>query len=265
MNRINRLFQEKEGNILSVFFTAGYPTMADTVPIIESLAAEGVDLIEIGMPFSDPIADGSTIQMSNGIAIENGFTLEGLFEQLADIRQRVDIPLILMGYLNPVVQYGVERFLARAADIGMDGTILPDLPMYEYEHFYRQAYEQHDLRNIFLITPQTSEARIRQIDAVGEGFIYVVSTAATTGKTSGFGREQVAYFERIEAMQLTNPTLVGFGIHDHETFSQACQHARGAIIGSAFIKALGEEGSVEDRVKGFVRRIRGRDLSFSPA
>ncbi|MEO1451078.1 MAG: tryptophan synthase subunit alpha [Bacteroidota bacterium] len=261
MNRINKLFQEKESHILSVFFTAGYPNLDDTVPTIEALAAAGVDLIEIGMPFSDPIADGSTIQMSNGIALENGFTLDLLFEQLADIRQRVDIPLILMGYLNPVVQYGIERFLAKAAEIGIDGTILPDLPMYEYQNFYKAQYERHDLRNIFLITPQTSDARIREIDAVGEGFIYVVSTDATTGKTSGFGPNQVAYFERIADMQLKNPTLIGFGIHDNETFSQAAQHAKGAIIGSAFIKALGKNGSIEERVGAFVRLIRGEGES----
>lgn len=257
MNRIQRLFQHKPQDLLSVYFTAGYPALEDTVPTIEALAAQGVDLIEIGMPYSDPIADGSTIQMSNTVALQNGISIAKLFEQLAGIRERVDLPLILMGYLNPVLQYGLERFLEKAASLGIDGLILPDLPMYEYEKLYRERFEAHDLPHIFLITPQTSEERIRQIDAVSRGFIYVVSTAATTGRTEGFGPEQVAYFQRVKAMDLQNPCLIGFGIHDHATYRQAADHAAGAIIGSAFIKAVSQDGPLGEKIGGFVRGIRG--------
>lgn len=259
MNRIQRLFTQKPGDILSVFFTAGYPELDDTVPIIEALAAEGVDLIEIGMPYSDPIADGTTIQDSNTVALRNGISIERLFAQLEGIRDRVDIPLILMGYINPALQYGMDRFLEKAAALGIDGLILPDLPMYEYEKLYRTTFERHGLSQIFLITPQTSPERIRQIDALSQAFIYVVSTAATTGRTEGFGPEQVAYFERVRAMQLQNPCLIGFGIHDHATFQQAATYAHGAIIGSAFIKALAAEGRIAEKVAHFVRRIRGAE------
>lgn len=257
MNRIQRLFQHKPQDLLSVYFTAGYPALEDTVPTIEALAAQGVDLIEIGMPYSDPIADGSTIQMSNTLALQNGISIAKLFEQLAGIRERVDLPLILMGYLNPVFQYGLERFLEKAASLGIDGLILPDLPMYEYEKLYRERFEAHDLPHIFLITPQTSEERIRQIDAVSRGFIYVVSTAATTGRTEGFGHEQVAYFQRVKAMDLQSPCLIGFGIHDHATYRQAADHAAGAIIGSAFIKAVSQDGPLGEKIGGVVKKIRG--------
>jgi tryptophan synthase alpha chain len=255
-NRIHQLFERKDSDILSVFFTAGYPELEDTVPIIEELAAAGVDLIEIGMPFSDPIADGSTIQHSNQIALQNGISIAKLFAQLEGIREKMDIPLILMGYLNPVLQYGMEAFLAKAAEIGIDGLILPDLPRYEFETFYQDSFARHHLSNVFLVTPQTSASRIRQIDELSDGFIYVVSTDSTTGKTQGFGPAQTAYFSRLQAMQLKNPLLVGFGISNHETYTAACQHASGAIIGSAFIKALGEEGSISERISRFVAKIK---------
>lgn len=258
-SRLQALFQEKPNGVLSVFFTAGYPRLDDTRSIIRELVAAGVDLIEIGMPFSDPIADGGTIQMSNQQALANGITLPRIFEQLEGIRAEVDIPLILMGYLNPVVQYGVEAFVEKAGAIGIDGLILPDLPMYEYETQYRQLFRAQGLRNVFLITPQTSEARIRQIDGLSDGFIYMVSTASTTGKTSGFGPEQATYFQRIRAMQLRNPALIGFGIHDHATFSMACEHAAGAIIGSAFIKALGDGEGLASRIREFVGKVRGEE------
>jgi tryptophan synthase alpha chain len=256
MNRIQALFQRKPQQILNVFFTAGYPQLADTRSIVRALAQSGVDMIEIGMPFSDPIADGGTIQHSNEVALKNGISLTKLFEQLAGIRDEVDVPILLMGYLNPVVQYGIERFIHQAAEIGIDGLILPDLPMYEYQAMYRPWFEQHDLSNVFLVTPQTSEARIRDIDAISRGFIYVVSTDSTTGGSSGFGPHQVAYFERIQQMNLQNPTLIGFGIHDQTTYQAASTYANGAIIGSAFIKALQQPGSIDQRVTAFVQGIR---------
>ncbi|MFK7921644.1 MAG: tryptophan synthase subunit alpha [Bacteroidia bacterium] len=256
MNRIQQLFQHKQGNILSVFFTAGFPELEDTSQIIQSLAANGVDMIEIGMPYSDPIADGETIQVSNMRALANGISINKLFEQLADIRKKVDIPLVLMGYFNPVMQYGIEQFLDKAAEVGIDGLILPDLPMFEYQTLFKEAFEERNLSNIFLITPQTTEARIRLIDESTDGFIYIVSTTSTTGKTSGFGEDTRAYFQRLEAMKLNNPGLIGFGISDNETFSTACNYAQGAIIGSAFIKALDKEGSIEERVKAFVNNIK---------
>ncbi len=256
MNRIKALFEEKQQNILNVFFTAGYPNIDDTSTIIRELAAAGVDMIEIGMPFSDPIADGGTIQMSNQQALENGINLKRIFDQLEGIRDEVDIPLLLMGYLNPVVQYGIEAFVKKAGEIGIDGLILPDLPMYEYEKMYQGLFEQHGLSNIFLVTPQTSEARVQKIDAVSNGFIYVVSTDSTTGRSSGFGPQQIEYFTRIQAMNLQNPTLIGFGIHNHDTFQTAATYANGAIIGSAFIKALQQDKPISEIAAAFVKGIR---------
>ncbi|MEM6346657.1 MAG: tryptophan synthase subunit alpha [Bacteroidota bacterium] len=261
MNRIQELFQHKEGNILSVFFTAGFPKLEDTTEIIQSLAANGVDMIEIGMPYSDPIADGETIQASNTRALNNGISINKLFAQLAEIRQSVDIPLVLMGYVNPVMQYGMENFLDKAAEVGIDGLILPDLPMHEYQSFYKADFESRNLSNIFLITPQTAESRIRLIDESTDGFIYIVSTDSTTGKTSGFGDKTKAYFQRLQAMNLKNPGLIGFGISDHETFSTACNYAQGAIIGSAFIKAIDQAGSIDERVKAFVNKIKAPAVS----
>ncbi|MEM7655918.1 MAG: tryptophan synthase subunit alpha [Bacteroidota bacterium] len=251
-NRITRLFADPNRQILSIFTTAGYPQLDSLVPTIQALDAAGVDMIEIGMPFSDPIADGSTIQHSNQVALGHGITLSQILDQLADIRQHTDMPLLMMGYLNPVVQYGMERFLEKISEIGIDGVILPDLPMAEYQAMYQEKFEAANLSNIFLITPQTSEARIRLIDEVSQGFIYVVSTDATTGRTEGFGDTHRAYFSRIADLGLTNPTLIGFGISDQGTYQTACEYSRGAIIGSAFIKSQGKEESVEE----FVKRIR---------
>lgn len=253
VNRIQELFQQKQQDILSIFLTSGYPNLEDTRSTIIDLAHAGVDMIEIGMPFSDPIADGSTIQHSNQIALNNGISLMKIFDQLENIRQEVHIPMLLMGYLNPVMQYGIEAFCERAAQIGIDGLILPDLPMMEYQSMYQELFRQHGLSNIFLVTPQTSEKRIRMIDEVSDSFIYVVSTDSTTGKTEGFGPQHLAYFERIQGMNLQNPTLVGFGISDHQTYSTVCRYSSGAIIGSAFIKAQGRGEKVDDFVKG----IRG--------
>jgi len=256
-NRITALFEQKKQGILNVFFTAGYPRLTDTVPIIQALEQSGVDMVEIGIPFSDPIADGPTIQHSSQIALQNGMKLSLLFEQLHDIRQHLHIPLLLMGYLNPILQYGMQAFCQRAAEVGIDGLILPDLPMYEYEQQYQQLFEAHGLSNIFLISPQTSEERIRRIDALSNGFIYMLSTDSTTGRTAGISPQQQQYFQRISSMNLHNPRLIGFGISDRQSFQTACQYAQGAIIGSAFIKALGREGQVDQIVQAFVQQIKG--------
>ncbi|WP_162051376.1 tryptophan synthase subunit alpha [Pontibacter pamirensis] len=255
-NRIKTLFEQKPQGLLSVYFTAGYPNLEDTVPIILELEKNGVDLIEVGMPFSDPLADGPTIQQSSDIALRNGMTIPKLFEQLKNIRQQTQIPLVLMGYLNPVMQYGVERFCQKAQEIGIDGIILPDLPLSDYVREYKQVFEQHNLCKIFLVTPQTPEKRIREIDSHTNGFVYMVSSASTTGSTTGKAVANTDYFQRVRQMELRNPSLIGFGIHDNNTFSQACQHAKGAIIGSAFIKALAQEGTLQENIQSFIQRIR---------
>ncbi len=253
MNRINAKLQEDK-KILSIYFTAGYPALEDTVTIITGLEKNGVDMIEIGLPFSDPLADGPTIQKSSTAALQNGMHTELLFRQLKDIRKKVAVPLVMMGYFNPVLQYGVEKFCQRCRDIGIDGLILPDLPLEVYQEEYEATFKKYGLVNIFLITPQTSEERIRRIDNATDGFIYMVSSASTTGAREGFGAEQKAYFERIAAMGLKNPLIVGFGISNAATFEQATANAKGAIIGSAFIKFLTENGAAS--LSGFVKRIR---------
>ena len=253
MNRIKKKLQEDK-KILSIYFSAGYPKLNDTVKIIEDLEKNGVDLIEIGLPFSDPLADGPTIQESSTAALKNGMHTALLFEQLKDIRKTVSIPLIIMGYFNPVLQYGVEAFCAQCEKIGIDGLILPDLPLDVYKEEYEAIFKKYGLINVFLITPQTSEERIRAIDDASEGFIYMVSSASTTGAKQGFGSEQSDYFDRIAQMDLKNPQIVGFGISNAETFQQATQKAKGAIIGSAFIKHLTKNGV--DTIDDFVKQIR---------
>ncbi|SIQ92092.1 tryptophan synthase subunit alpha [Pontibacter lucknowensis] len=260
-NRIQQLFAQKPKGLLSVYFTAGFPSLEDTVPIILELEKNGVDLIEIGMPFSDPLADGPTIQQSSEVAIRNGMTIPKLFAQLQDIRQHTQIPLVLMGYLNPVMQYGVERFMQKASELGIDGLILPDLPLSDYVREYKELFEQNGLSNIFLITPQTPEQRIREIDAHTNGFIYMVSSASVTGSTTGQSVVNTGYFERVNGMGLRNPGIIGFGIHNHETFTQACNHASGAIIGSAFIKALAKEGSLTENISTFIQSIRQNEIA----
>lgn len=237
MNRINQKLQEDK-KLLSIYFTAGYPNIDDTVSIIENLENNGVDMIEIGLPFSDPLADGPTIQASSAQALKNGMTTEMLFNQLKDIRKSFSIPLIIMGYFNPILQYGVETFCKRCQEIGIDGLIIPDLPVDVYHQEYKTIFEKYGLINIFLITPQTSDKRIRYIDSISNGFIYMVSSASTTGAQSGFGNEQTAYFKRIANMNLKNPQIVGFGISNNTTFTQATKYAKGAIIGSAFVKYI---------------------------
>ncbi len=254
-NRINQLFETKKENILSVYFTAGFPKLNDTVEIIQQLEKNGVDLIEIGIPFSDPTADGPTIQKSSETALKNGMSLNLLFEQLKAIRESVNIPLILMGYFNPVFQFGVEEFCEKCAEIGIDGTILPDMPLNEFESHYKETFIKNNLHNILLITPQTSEARIKQIDAASEGFIYMVSSASTTGAGKKVEDFQQDYFERIQNMNLKNPQIIGFGISDNATFRNACKFSNGAIIGSAFVKSFQPEVKIEDSVSEFVKSI----------
>ncbi|MEO0571605.1 MAG: tryptophan synthase subunit alpha [Bacteroidota bacterium] len=257
MNRIKTKLKEDK-KLLSIYFTAGYPHLHDTVPIIQELQGAGVDMIEIGLPFSDPLADGPTIQESSTIALTNGMHTELLFEQLKDIRNTVHIPLIVMGYFNPMLQYGVEAFCAKCAEIGIDGIIMPDLPLDVYQEEYESIYKKYGLVNVFLITPQTSEERIRAIDQASDGFIYMVSSASTTGAKQGFGEKQKAYFERIASLHLANPQIVGFGISNSEAFEAATKEAKGAIIGSAFIKHLTEFGTQE--IFEFVQKIKTRQL-----
>ncbi len=253
MNRINIKLQENK-KILSIYFSAGYPSLTDTVQIIQDLEKNGVDMIEIGLPFSDPLADGPTIQESSTQALHNGMTTQVLFDQLKDIRKTVTIPLVIMGYYNPMLQFGMENFCKQCAEIGIDGLIIPDLPVDVYAREYKTTFEKYGLKNIFLITPQTSEDRIRFIDSVSDGFIYMVSSASVTGSQSGFGSVQEEYFKRIADMNLKNPQIIGFGISNKETFNQATQFAKGAIIGSAFIKNLTDKGV--GSIGEFVKAIR---------
>ncbi len=253
MNRINQKLQEDK-KLLSIYFTAGYPNLHDTVPIIKELEKAGVDMIEIGLPFSDPLADGPTIQESSTAALTNGMRTELLFEQLKDVRKSVTIPLILMGYFNPMLQYGVEAFCAKCEEIGIDGIIMPDLPLDVYKDEYESIYKKYGLINVFLITPQTSEERIRAIDQASDGFIYMVSSASTTGAKKGFGEEQTEYFNRIASLHLVNPQIVGFGISNSETFQAATEKSKGAIIGSAFIKHLTQNGT--SKIVEFIHGIK---------
>ena len=255
-NRINQLFESSMKDVLNVYFTAGYPSLEDTLTVAQYLNDSGADIIEIGMPFSDPVADGPTIQESNTVALQNGMSIRKLFEQLEGLREHVSIPVILMGYLNPVLQYGIEQFCEKCQQVGIDGLILPDLPMHEYLEHYKEKFERYGLKNIFLITPQTSEERIRVIDDNTDGFIYMVSSASTTGARSEIGDSQRHYFKRIAEMGLKNPTLIGFGISNRETFKNAAAHANGAIIGSAFIKLLHAEGPDEQMIKKFIKDIK---------
>lgn len=252
MNRINQKLKEDK-KLLSIYFTAGYPSINDTVGVIENLEKSGVDMIEIGLPFSDPLADGPTIQASSTQALKNGMTSELLFEQLKDIRKTVAIPLIIMGYFNPMLQFGIEEFCKKCQEVGVDGLIIPDLPVDVYHENYKATFEKYGLINVLLITPQTSDERIRYIDSVSNGFIYMVSSASVTGSSSGFGDTQTNYFKRIAAMNLKNPQIVGFGISDHETFTQATTYGKGAIIGSAFIKHLTKNGV--DTIPNFTASI----------
>ncbi len=256
-NRINTLFRQKKENILTIYFTAGYPSLDDTAFIIEQLEQAGAGMVEVGIPFSDPTADGSVIQQSSHQALENGMSLELLFKQLENIRDKVNIPLVLMGYFNPVLQYGVEEFCKKCHEVGIDGVILPDLPLHEYQENYQLIFEKYNVHNVLLITPQTSVERVKLIDSVSTGFIYMVSSSSTTGKNQKVEDFQKGYFEKIKELGLKTPTLIGFGISNNPTFMNACQYANGAIIGSAFIKALqyGDltlEQAISNYIKGVI-------------
>lgn len=255
MNRITELFEKKQENILSIYFTAGFPNLYDTVDVIKELQANGIDLIEIGIPFSDPMADGPTIQESGTIALKNGMTLSKLFEQLTDIRKDVQIPLIMMGYLNPIMQYGFEDFCRKCKEIGLDGAIIPDLPFDDYMEVYKPIAEKYDIKIIMLITPETSDKRIHLIDKHTDGFIYMVSSAATTGAQKSFDEQKQAYFKRINSMDLRNPRLIGFGISNKATLEAAQANASGAIIGSKFITLLKESESIKDAVLELKRSL----------
>ena len=253
MNRIDQTFQKKQ-KLLSIYFSAGHPELEDTLPILLALQDSGVDMVEIGLPFSDPLADGPTIQESSTRALRNGMTTEKLFDQLQNIRQSIHIPLVLMGYFNPMMQYGIERFCKKCQSIGIDGLIIPDLPVDLYHQEYKTLFDQYNLYNMFLITPQTSEERIRYIDNVSSGFIYMVSSASVTGAQSAFGNTQEDYFRRIAQMKLKTPQVVGFGISNAETYQTATRFSRGAIIGSAFIQFLEKKGIAA--IPDFIKSIR---------
>lgn len=256
MNRLNHLFATKKDNLLSIYYTAGYPAINTTIDIAEALEKAGADFLEIGFPYSDPVADGPTIQNSSQQALDNGMTLNVLFEQLKHLRKRVTIPVLLMGYVNPIVQYGFERFCKAAKEVGVDGVIVPDLPMYEYESMYSGFFKDNNLSNIFLVTPQTAEARIRKIDELSNSFIYLLSSSNITGGSLNVSDSIEGYYQRVKSMSLKNPTIIGFGISNNETYTKACQYANGAIVGSAFVKLLGEDGYME-KIPGFVKSIRG--------
>jgi len=257
MNRLQQLFLEKK-NSCSLYYTAGFPQLNATLPILEALQAGGADLVEIGMPFSDPLADGPTIQASSEQALEHGMSIKLLFEQLKEVRQTIDIPLVLMGYFNPVFKFGVERFIEQCKEVGIDGVIIPDLPFDEYCEKYQRLFDEAGVANIFLITPQTSDERIKRIDAQSKGFIYMVSSASVTGVKKDVEQEQIDYFNRVNGLQLKTPRLIGFGISNRSTFETACQHASGAIIGSAFVKLIGEQGVNNDKIRDFIERIKDK-------
>ncbi|MAU58099.1 MAG: tryptophan synthase subunit alpha [Flavobacteriaceae bacterium] len=252
MNRIDEIFLRKE-KLISIYFTAGYPNLNDTIPIIKKLQKAGVDMVEIGLPFSDPLADGPTIQESSKIALNNGMTSEKLFNQLKNIRKEIDIPLVIMGYFNPILQYGVNNFCESASRTGVDGLIIPDLPVDVYHDKYQNIFEKYNLYNMFLITPQTSENRIKFIDKISKGFIYMVSNSSITGAKGSIKKSQIKYFKKISSLNLKTPQLIGFGISNFETYNNASMYSRGAIIGSAFIEFIKNEGI--NNIEKFIKKI----------
>ncbi|HTE32445.1 MAG TPA: tryptophan synthase subunit alpha [Chryseolinea sp.] len=255
-NRIKVLFKNKSKNILSVFYTAGFPSLNSTAHIGEVLQNAGADIIEIGIPYSDPIADGPTIQDSNKIALENGIKLSLILEQVKEMRKTVTLPIILMGYVNPVMQYGIEKFAKDASAAGVDGVIIPDLPMDAYLNEYKALFDKMNISNAFLISPTTSPERINKIDSVTDGFIYAVSASSVTGAKGSFAAEQLDYFAKLQGMKLKNPYLIGFGISNHETFATASAYSAGGIVGSAFINVLKASTNIERDIPAFVNSLR---------
>lgn len=255
MSRLNELFARKQSQVLNVYCTAGFPALDSTRPVLRALQQYGADIIELGMPYSDPLADGPVIQASSARALQNGMTIATLFRQLEGFREEISVPLVLMGYLNPILQYGFERFCRQAAEVGVDGLIVPDVPTMAYEREYRSVVEGAGLDFIFLVTPETSEERVRSLDALSSGFLYAVSSSSVTGADKDFGDVQ-DYLARLQQMRLKNPVLVGFGIGSRQSFNTACRHANGAIIGSAYIRALEKEnGSPEAATRKFLEGI----------
>lgn len=255
MSRIKDLFQKKTKRVLNVYCTAGYPQLNSTIEVIRALQENGADIIELGMPYSDPLADGPVIQQSSSIALANGMTIKKLFEQLKDLRKEISIPVVLMGYMNPVLQYGFEKFCADAATVGIDGLILPDLPEHEFETEYGPIVKKHGLDFIFLVTPETSDQRLKELDKLSSGFLYAVSSSSTTGADKNMA-DVKTYLQKLKGLGLKNPVLVGFGIKDRSTFETACANANGAIIGTAYIKALAEPGNVTDITRKFLESIK---------
>lgn len=256
MSRIQELFKRKQHHVLNVYCTAGYPQLNSTLEVMKALQESGADLIELGMPYSDPLADGPVIQASSAVALANGMTITRLFEQLKNFRNDIQVPVVLMGYLNPVLQYGFERFCADADKVGIDGLIIPDIPVFEFEREYQAVTEKYGLDFIFLVTPETPEARIRQIDSLSSGFLYAVSSSSITGSDKDFGAVET-YLQRLEGMGLKNPVLVGFGIKDKQTFETASKYTAGAIIGSAYIKALQKSNDIKKETKEFLEAVKG--------
>jgi tryptophan synthase alpha chain len=255
MNKLDILFSQRRQNILNMYCTAGYPQLESTAPVMLALQQHGADIIELGIPYSDPIADGPVIQQSNMQALANGISIKKIFSQLMAIKDQLQVPVILMGYLNPVMQYGLENFCRDAAASGVSGVILPDLPLYEFENMYEDVFNRYGLSFIFLISPLTSSTRIKKADKLSRGFLYAVSSAATTGKQTDFSAQE-SYFQKIKEMPLKNPVLIGFGIKDRETFGLACKYAAGAIIGSAYIKALENSVDIGQTTADFIEGIR---------
>lgn len=254
MSRLKALFEQKSQRVLNVYCTAGYPQLNSTLLVMESLQANGANIIEIGIPYSDPLADGEVIQTSSHIALENGMTIQVLFDQLSQMRKTIHIPVVLMGYMNPILQYGFEAFCKKAKEVGVDGLILPDLPLFEFEHIYGRTINENELDFIFLVTPETPVERLRKLDSLSSGFLYAVSSSATTGTDKDFSKV-ATYLQQLQAMELKNPILVGFGIKDKSSFDAVSKYANGAIIGSAYIKALSKGEAIESTTNIFLKGV----------
>lgn len=254
MSRLSELFNKQATRVLNVYCTAGFPTLNSTLEVMQSLQANGANIIELGMPYSDPLADGEVIQSSGNVALANGMTIDTLFDQLAKMRDTIHIPVILMGYMNPILQYGFEAFCKKAKQVGVDGLILPDLPLFEFEQLYGKTIQANGLDFVFLVTPETPEERLRKLDSLSTGFLYAVSSSATTGKDKDFSKVAV-YLQKLQAMKLKNPVLVGFGIKDKATFEAVAAYANGAIIGSAYINALSQGDSIEATTAQFLKSV----------